>query len=54
MYPQMIAITTRDDGSTNWFRFLDFCKCVEYWYSRRNWNLLRPFVSNVVNVFASV
>ena len=34
---------------------MDFCKCVElYWYSRRNGSLLRPFLSNVVNVFALV
>ena len=46
--------TTRDDGSTNRFRSVDFCKCVEYWYSRRNGSLLRPFLSHVVNLLASV
>ena len=36
MYPKMSrAVKTRDDGSTNRVRFVDFCTCVEYWYSRR-------------------
>ena len=27
------------DGSPNRFRFVYFCKCVEYWYSRRTGSL---------------
>ena len=29
------AVAALDDGSTNQFRFVDFCKRVEYWYSRQ-------------------